>query len=157
MPKFLRDADGSPSKTRQVRNGWKTMPVSGGKQKGRGRVSKGVFRMGAVHKGVFPMGAMHKGVVAKGNRQRKYRLTRMQTIAEYKGGLHTRWLVLLLSSFMMVGKMYCYDNPAALQKQVRLRPSPFTRDEVLILPSPLLLGPSLTRGRSHSSQPTHCS
>ena len=40
-------------------------------------------------------------------------------MAEYKGGLHTRWLVLLLSSFMMVGSYYCYDNPSALNEQVR--------------------------------------
>ena len=33
-------------------------------------------------------------------------------------GLHKRWLVLLLSSFMMVGSYYCYDNPSALNEQL---------------------------------------
>ena len=43
----------------------------------------------------------------------------MPSMEEYKGGLGKRWLVLLLSSFMMVGSYYCYDNPSALNSQAR--------------------------------------
>eukprot|EP01044_Picomonas_judraskeda_P013890 COSAG03_NODE_2151_length_3073_cov_3.145259_2_plen_436_part_00 len=47
------------------------------------------------------------------------RQPRMPSMEEYKGGLGKRWLVLLLSSFMMVGSYYCYDNPSALNSQAR--------------------------------------
>lgn len=34
-----------------------------------------------------------------------------------------RWFVLFLGCIMMISNYYCYDNPAALKTQVRLRNS----------------------------------
>jgi len=36
-----------------------------------------------------------------------------------KSSLRARWLVLLLSSLMLFGNYYCYDNPAALKGQMK--------------------------------------
>jgi|EP01047_Picozoa_sp_COSAG01_P045540 hypothetical protein len=38
----------------------------------------------------------------------------------YKGRSTARWCVLALSSLMMVGSYYCFDNPSALNKQLEL-------------------------------------
>jgi MFS family permease len=42
----------------------------------------------------------------------------MPTMQDYKGQQNSRWLVLLLSSCMMIGSYYCYDNPSALNEQL---------------------------------------
>ena len=33
--------------------------------------------------------------------------------------LHVRWLVLALTSLLMTGNYYCYDNPSALYQQLK--------------------------------------
>ena len=66
------------------------------------------------------------------------------TMEVYKGSLCARWPVLALSSLMMIGSYYCYDNPSALQdymeeyfandvhKDARIH----TKDEFVVRPPP---------------------
>ena len=66
------------------------------------------------------------------------------TMEVYKGSLCARWPVLALSSLMMIGSYYCYDNPSALQdymeeyfandvhKDARIQ----SKDEFVVRPTP---------------------
>ena len=36
-----------------------------------------------------------------------------------KAALRVRWVVLILACIMMIGNYYCYDNPSALQDQMK--------------------------------------